>query len=777
VARIGTIRFRQQTPWCLAYSPDGKRLASGGYDHEVRLWDPDTGKELGRLRGHSSFVNCIAFSPDGEWLVSGSQDHQVRLWNVTAAKTRYVLDGHSQPVDSIAYSPDGKVVASGGLDKTVRIWDTATGKCIHVIKNPLPRALTFSPDGRLLAIGAGMELWDTVQWKKVQDCVGHRGVAEGLAFSPDSKVLYSSSFDQTIRFWDPNSGKELRRVGELSTNKTISSDDPNLSRCLALSADGKKLVSGDTDGSLRIVDVETAAVAKKWKASGGCLVSVAFSPDGRKLASVAGGAASDIRIWDPTTGKPIGPDAGTVGGPVNFSANGLLSYMAADSSVRLWDTTAQKEVQRLAVPDGQVLDGFSRDGRWLASLTISRSTWQHLDFWDSAARERRLHVTGQVVTRFAFSPVADIVAYEQFPHLLFWDLSANKELGRAKLERSIDTICFSPDGRALVTSRGSEITLWDLTGVRVRSFGKGYGSIYRLAFSPDGRTLILPCGAGSNATSRSRENRSVMLMESLTGEERLRLEGHSGQISALAISPNAQIVASAGNMDPIRLWDASNGKDIGQLTGHRGQVYSLVFSPNSKLLASTIADGTVLLWDVESLTSNQSAKTSNLDSKELAKLCKDLAGQDAKQAYRALITLSGHEDQVVAPLKRDLQPVLELEVRIAKWIADLDADEFQAREHASAELARLGNSAVPALRKAAANPSSAEQRRRLQRLLAKPAGKEFPSEQLLAGRGVELLEKIGSPACRALLKELSATTPHGDLAREAKAALTRLSRR
>src|SRR5262249_25773809 len=144
---------------------------------------------------------------------SGSQDNQVRLWDVAAAKARYILDGHSQPVDSIAYSPDGKVVASGGRDKTVRIWDTATGKCIHVIKDSPASTLTSSPDGRFLGVSAGVQIWDTVKWTKVQTCKGHRGSVEGLVFSPDSKVLYSSSFDQTIRYWDPTTGRELRRIG------------------------------------------------------------------------------------------------------------------------------------------------------------------------------------------------------------------------------------------------------------------------------------------------------------------------------------------------------------------------------------------------------------------------------------------------------------------------------------------------------------------------------------------------------------------------------------
>jgi WD40 repeat protein len=347
--------------------------------------------------------------------------------------------------------------------------------------------------------------------------------------------------------------------------------------------------------------------------------------------------------------------------------------------------------------------------------------WKHLDVWDSAAGKRQVHITGEVVTVFAFSPVADILAYEQFPHLLFWDLSANKELGRAKLERSIDSICFSPDGGAIVTSRGSEIDLWDMKRFeRVRSFRRGRGFVTRVAFSPDSRSLVMSAWAESEPNTPSSgdngsENRAVVLTECLTGKERLRLGVHAGLITALAFSPDGRTVASVGNMDAIRLWDVSKGKEISQLSGHRGQVNSLVFSPNGKLLASTIADGTILLWDVEPLVGKQTVNTDDVDPKELAKLCSDLGGQDAKQAFRAMNTLASHGDQAVAPLK--------------------------------------------------------------QALLTKAAGTKLSSEQLIAVRGVELLEKIGSAAARDLLKEMAATTPDSELAREAKAALIRLSGR
>src|SRR5262245_19887396 len=147
VIRLGTVRFCQPFPGSIAFSPDGKFLASGGYDNRIRFWDPDTGKEIRTLEGHKSYVNCIAFSADGKWLASGSQDHDVRLWEVSTGKERHRF-GHNAPIERLALSPNGKVLASSCLAGTLRLWDTDTGKAIRWV--PIDQgyrvlAMTFTP--------------------------------------------------------------------------------------------------------------------------------------------------------------------------------------------------------------------------------------------------------------------------------------------------------------------------------------------------------------------------------------------------------------------------------------------------------------------------------------------------------------------------------------------------------------------------------------------------------------------------------------------------------
>src|SRR5262249_17501481 len=154
VIRLGTVRFCQPLPGTLAYSPNGKILASGGYDKRIRLWDPDTGKEVRILEGHTSYVNAIGLSADGKLLASGGQDKELLLWEVETGKLRRRIQGHRAPIERLALSPDGKVLASSCLEGTLRLWDTSTAKEIRSLpihKGYRVLAMTFTPDSKLLA--------------------------------------------------------------------------------------------------------------------------------------------------------------------------------------------------------------------------------------------------------------------------------------------------------------------------------------------------------------------------------------------------------------------------------------------------------------------------------------------------------------------------------------------------------------------------------------------------------------------------------------------------
>jgi WD40 repeat protein len=191
--RLGTVRFCQPLPVCIAFSPDGKTLASGGYDNRIRLWDPDTGKEVRALEGHKSYVNGIAFSGDGKWLASGSQDKDLRLWDVATGKERRRFQGHTAPIVSVALSPDGRVLASYCQGGTLRLWDTATGKETRSLSTG-GYAMTFSPDSKRLAFMGnekGVQLVDVADGKVVQTSLCHKDSVNGLAFSADGTTLFS----------------------------------------------------------------------------------------------------------------------------------------------------------------------------------------------------------------------------------------------------------------------------------------------------------------------------------------------------------------------------------------------------------------------------------------------------------------------------------------------------------------------------------------------------------------------------------------------------------
>jgi WD40 repeat protein len=217
----------------------------------IRWWDVSQRKLIATLTGHNSWVSSVAFSPDGRMLASGSYDDTIRLWDVLQRKLIAMLTGHTKSVTSVAFSPDGRIIASGSTDDTIRLWDVSQRKLIATLTGHtgFVYSVAFSPDGRMLASGSvdgTIRLWDASQRKLIATLTGHTGYVYSVAFSPDGSLLASGSHDKTIRLWDVSQRKLIATL----TGHTYSVSS------VAFSPDGSLLASGSGDGTILLWDME-----------------------------------------------------------------------------------------------------------------------------------------------------------------------------------------------------------------------------------------------------------------------------------------------------------------------------------------------------------------------------------------------------------------------------------------------------------------------------------------------------------------------------------------
>ncbi|HEY7427717.1 MAG TPA: protein kinase [Gemmataceae bacterium] len=510
----------------LAFRPDGKQLAVGGWDGFVTLWDAESGTQAHRFHAGVGLVQGLAYHPNGRWLAYSGQSRTARLWDVETRQLIRAFNGHGQQVSSIVFSADGRTTATSSEDETIGIWDTDSGQRLKLLKghNAWVYRLCFVPrnglSGALLASCSDdgtVRVWDVSSGTVQRVFRGHTNrYVRGLSAHPDGWRLASAAHDGTIKLWDLAAPSQEYTTLQADLRSILTNFAGPVFVRAVFSPDGRLLACPSRNGTVQVWQVGTQKLHQVFRAHRAEVWGLAFTPDGRTIAS--GDLAGVLHLWESDTGRIQHTFAGRRAGirSVAIDRDGRrLASAHNDGTVLLRDLAERALLHTFTAHEGGANDViFSPDGRLLASSGNDGL----IKLWD--VEERRLRRTLEL-----------------------------QEKRVTSLEKRVTRLAFRRDGRRLASAGYDNIVrLWDPSSGELLQTIHGHAHlICGLAFSPDGRRL-----------ASASFDKTIKLWDAENGQEILTLRDDQGSVYDAAFSPDGRWLATTGTAFTLRLWDSSH---------------------------------------------------------------------------------------------------------------------------------------------------------------------------------------------------------------------------